>query len=68
MRNRSGELEFPREHHTLFPAQYPAIVDILNNGVEALCDRGAAVAPRIRVSPYDRPRPDPTLLIASDLW
>ena len=68
MRNRSGELETPHEHHTLFPAQYPSIVDIVNNGVEALRDLGAAVAPRIRVPPYDHPRPDPTLLIESELW
>ena len=68
MRNYADQLEFAHEHNALFPAQYPAIVDILNRGVRAVYSRGVGVTPRIRGLPYNRSAPDQTLSIASKLW
>ena len=68
MRAPNEQLDFAHEHALLFPAQYPAVTDILIQGVTAVYNRGVGVAPRVRGLPYNMTSPDQTLLIASKLW
>ena len=53
MRTHADQLNFPTENRDMFPAQQPDVLGILDQGVRALYDKGAATAPRVRVLPYN---------------
>ena len=45
MRPRAEQLSFARENRALFPAQYPDVIGILDQGVRAAYDRVAGTTP-----------------------
>ena len=61
MRLHNEQLNFASGHRDLSPVQYPEVVNILDQGVRAVYNRGAAIAPRVRGLPYKK---SPTEMIA----
>ena len=54
MRSHVGQLDFATEHRKMFPAQYQAVMNILDQGVRAVYNNGLAKTPRVRGLPYNR--------------
>ena len=67
MRAQANQLSFAHENHSLFPAQYPAAVGILDQGVLAVYNRVVGTTPRVRGLPYNLSTPAATGLIAGKL-
>ena len=67
-REMKHQLDFIHTHRDLCPAQYPALVRILDRGVQAHYIRGVRRAPLVRGIPYNAQRPDRSILIAEKFW
>ena len=64
LREMQHQVDFIHAHRDLCPAQYPALMQIPDQGVQANYTSGVRDIPRVRGLPYDTDKPDESLLIA----
>ena len=67
MRPHADQQSFSRANRSLFPAQYPAAIGIIDQGVRAFYDRCVGVTPRARGLQYNQTSAPTTGKIAGEL-